>query len=750
MPAWSENPELAASFRHEAAELSAALRDGLLVLERSGQPRQAATDLLRHAHTLKGSATMFGDAPVTELAHRAEDLLGKVRDGRVPVTREVVDVLLETTELLARWVPGTDWDVSEQERTGMLAALDALGGRGHLRDDVPAAAPAPRPAPVPTTVVERAPMPEPQAPAAAPAAVPARTFGDQVRVPTRRVHDLLDVVGEAELDVRRIDRHTRDLGSLLDEHQALVRGLREALLSGSSPGELADRVTGLVGVTDRLHATTRDLRSRTEDASNRVARVRDGAMGLAMVPVRRVAAGFDVLVRGVAAKSGKDVVLVVQGTDVELDVRVLDGVADALRHLVTNAVDHGCETPEQRAARGKTRTATVTLSARSAGSTVVVEVSDDGAGIDDEVLRDAAVARGLLPEGTQASGSVLHQVIFEPGFSTRQDVTTTSGRGVGLDVVRTSVEGLGGAVEVISTPGEGTRFVLTLPVTLGVARCLLVRLGDERYAVPLAGVVETLSLRDAAVHDVAGSLVLAREGAAIPLADLGEVLGVPGARSPRAAVVARLTGEPIAWAVDAVETEREVVVKSLGDFLGRVAGASGATIDDDGSVVLLVDLRDLASRWSGTAALGAEAEAADEADGDGAARPRASSGEGRARVLVVEDSLGVRELQRSILESAGYDVVTAVDGLDGAARLQGGPVDLVLSDVEMPGMDGFTLTRTIRRTRGWENVPVVIMTSRGDDADRRAGLDAGADAYLLKREFDQRALVDTVRRLVGR
>jgi chemotaxis protein histidine kinase CheA len=743
MPAWSENPELAASFRHEAAELTAALRDGLLVLERSGQPRQAATDLLRHAHTLKGSATMFGVAPVTELAHRAEDLLGKVRDGRVPVTREVVDVLLETTEMLARWVPGTDWDVAEQERTGMLAAIDAVGGRTSPRDD------ASRIPPSATHVVERAPLAEPVAEAPAPVATTTRTLGDQVRVPTRRVHDLLDVVGEAELDVRRIDRHTRDLGSLLDEHQALVRGLREALLSGSSPGELADRVTGLVGVADRLHATTRDLRSRTEDASNRVARVRDGAMGLAMVPVRRVAAGFDVLVRGVAAKSGKDVVLVVQGADVELDVRVLDGVADALRHLVTNAVDHGCETPDARSAQGKPRIATVTLSARSAGSTVVVEVSDDGAGIDDDVLRSAAVARGLLPEGTQASGSVLHQVIFEPGFSTRTDVTTTSGRGVGLDVVRTSVEALGGAVEVLSTPGEGTRFVLTLPVTLGVARCLLVRLGDERYAVPLAGVVETLSLRDAAVHDVAGSLVLAREGAAIPLADLGEVLGVPGARSPRAAVVARLTGEPIAWAVDAVETEREVVVKSLGDFLGRVPGASGATIDDDGSVVLLVDLRDLASRWSGTAALGAEDDAADDADG-GAQRPRTSTGEGRARVLVVEDSLGVRELQRSILESAGYDVVTAVDGLDGAARLQGGPVDLVLSDVEMPGMDGFTLTRTIRRTRGWENVPVVIMTSRGDDADRRAGLDAGADAYLLKREFDQRALVDTVRRLVGR
>lgn len=742
--AWSDNPELAASFRHEAAERSASLRDGLLALEGSAQPRQAATVLMRDAHTLKGSATMFGASDVVELAHRAEDLLARVRDARVAVRRDVIDLLLLATELLSRWRPGEEWTVPEDVRKETLAALDAaIAGRDQVE--------VPRLPAEPAAVVAE---PSDTASDDVPAAHAGGRLGDQVRVPTRRVHGLLDVVGEAELDVRRVERHARELSDLLGEHQQLVKQLRAALLSGGSVGELGDRVTAMVGVGDRLHATTRDLRARTEDAGNRLARVRDGAMGLAMVPVRRVAAAFPALVREVAGASGKDVELVLDGADVELDVRVLDGVADALRHLVTNAVDHGCETPDARAAAGKPRRAVVTLAARTAGSSVVVEVADDGAGVDDDVLREVAVRRGYLPDGTTATGAVLHQVLFEPGFSTREDVTTTSGRGVGLDVVRSAVQELGGTIEVVSTLGLGTRFILTLPVTLGVARCLLVRCGTERYAVPLAGVVETLSLGDVVVHDVAGSLVIAREdsGATMPLADLGEVLGVAGARSPRAVVVARLTGEAVAWAVDEVESEREVVVKSLGDFLGRVPGAAGATIDDDGSVLLLVDLRELALRWTGSASLGAGAHAPIATEtSDAAPRERdTAEGHGRARVLVVEDSLGVRELQRSILEGAGYDVVTAVDGLDGAARLQGGPVDLVLSDVEMPGMDGFTLTRTIRKTRGWENVPVVIMTSRGDDADKRAGLDAGADAYLLKREFDQRALVDTVRRLVGR
>jgi len=571
-----------------------------------------------------------------------------------------------------------------------------------------------------------------------------------VRIPTRRVHGLLDVVGEAELEVRRIEKQVLDTTVLLAEHQRLVRGLRTSLLRGSSPHELSDAVTAMVAVTDRLQATTRDLRTHGEDALGRLARVREGAMGLAMVPVRRVVAGFPALVREVATATGKEVDLVTVGADVELDVRVLDAVADALRHLVTNAVDHGCEAPDERIAVGKRRVATVTVGARQAGSTVVIEVSDDGAGIDEDALRAAAERHGILGADEALSDAALHRVIFEPGFSTRTDVTETSGRGVGLDVVRTAVEGLGGSVEVTNVPGHGTTFALTLPVTLGVVRCLVVRCGDERFGVPLPGVLETLSLRDADIHDVAGVPVVVRHDETVPLADLGDVLGIGGTRSARVAVLARMTGETLAWAVDDVEGEREVVVKSLGEFLGNVPGTSGATIDDDGSVLLLVDLRDLAGRWQSAPSvtpLVAGAPDSGRVLRDAAAQP--ASG-GRATVLVVEDSAGVRELQRTILEGAGYDVLVAVDGLDGAARLQQSPVDLVLSDVEMPGMDGFTLTRTIRRTRGWENVPVVIMTSRGGDADKRAGLDAGADAYLLKSEFDQHALVDTVRRLVGR
>jgi CheY-like chemotaxis protein len=337
-----------------------------------------------------------------------------------------------------------------------------------------------------------------------------------------------------------------------------------------------------------------------------------------------------------------------------------------------------------------------------------------------------------------------------PAFSTAATVTSTSGRGVGLDVVRTAVDDLGGTIDIFSDLGSGTRFSLTLPVTLGVLRCLIARVGEERYAVPVPGVMESLSLRDVPVDNVAGVPVVIRHGVSVPLLDLGDALGVDGERDPRAALVVRNNGasDLIAWSVDRLEGELELVVKDLGSFVGRLPLVTGATIDGDGSVVCLIDLREIAGRRG--AGVQARAAGASMPVGMGSAEHEPTPLGRKPRVLVVEDSVGVRELERVILESAGYEVMTAVDGLDGIARLRSEPADLVLSDVEMPGMDGFTLTRTIRRTRGWEQVPVVIMTSRGDEGDRRAGLEAGASAYLLKSDFDQTELVETVRRLVGR
>jgi chemotaxis protein histidine kinase CheA len=725
MPAWGDDPELLATFRAEVEERLASLQSGLLQLETHQSPRQVVTLLFRDAHTVKGSARMLGLEGVLHVAHNMEDLLGALRDGRFGVRKDHVDLLLAACDGISRALPGED----ALDDSALQPIIDALIAAVAGAD----------PCEVPSLAAVEVPE------QAAPVEDLPRQGSDSVRVAASKVYDLLDVVGEADLGARRVEQTTGTLLSLAADQARWAGVLRQATHKHAAtlPPDVALALHRLVGTSDELAGTVRGLRELVEGHRGGMALVRDGAMGLAMVPVRRVFAALPRIVRDVAQATGKDVELVTSGEDVELDKQVLDGVADSLKHLVINAVDHGCETPPERAAAGKPARAVVTVAARSVGGTVVIEVTDDGKGVDEEAVRDKAIRLGMIPADSPLVGSALLALLFTPAFSTAETVTETSGRGVGLDVVRNAVEELGGSVEVRSETGSGTAFVLTLPVTLGVLRCLVARVGNERYAVPVPGVVESLSLRDAEVHTLAGAPVVLRHGVSVPLLDLGAALGLvrDSAEAPRAALVVRHTsGQQLAWAVDRLEGESELVVKDLGPFLGRVPSVAGATIDGDGSVVCLLDLRELADRAVGTTTYAAPS-----------VPKRSAAPTGRkARILVVEDSVGVRELERVILEGAGYLVETAVDGLDGASRLRDDPADLVLSDVEMPGMDGFDLTRTIRRTKGWENVPVIIMTSRGEDHARQAGLEAGCSAYLLKNEFDQEQLVSTVRRLVGR
>lgn len=728
MADWGNDPELMATFRAEVEDRLTSMSNGLLTLETSPQAKKVIGSLFRDAHTVKGSARMLGLHAVVAVAHHMEDLLGALKDGRFAVRRDLIDLLLASGDAVGLSLPGAPSPSAPEHLDALVAALQSA-----LNGDDPVVVPIP-------AVVEVAPT----APADddEPEMLRGPDGNESIRIVASKVYDLIDVVGEAALGSRRVEDTATVLATLVNDHARWTKLLRKAAVSSDSPipEPVALAVGRLLSLGDQIQAATAALREHVETHTGRVDQMRDAAMGLAMVPLQRVLAGFPRLVREVAGATDKDVRLEIVGEDVELDKQVLDGIADALKHLVTNSVDHGCDTALERIAAGKPAQATVRVSARAAAGHIVIEVSDDGRGINEDTVRTAAIDCGLLPAGSGMSGAPLLALLFEPAFTTRKDVTATSGRGVGLDVVKGAVDDLGGTVAIATKLGQGTTFTLHLPVTLGVMRCLVTRLGDERFAIPVNGVVETLSLKSTPVSNLAGVSVIRRHGATLPLLDLGVALEVPGDRVTNTALVVRIGDRQVAWAVDRMEGELELVVKDLGSYLRRVPGVSGATIAGDGSVMLLLDLRDIAERAIG----GVRRQVASV--------PTLGAGSKlkKARVLIVEDSIGVRELERVILEGAGYEVETAIDGLDGASRLRSEAADLVVSDVEMPGMDGFTLTRTIRRTRGWEQVPVILMTARSDDADKRAGLEAGASAYLLKQDFDQHELIETVRRLIGR
>ncbi|MCU1450276.1 MAG: Signal transduction histidine kinase CheA [Acidimicrobiales bacterium] len=680
MAATGHEDEFRQLFAQEADQRLADLTRDLLALEEAGSDAELVASVFRDAHTLKGAAGVVGLEEVSIVAHAMEGLLEQLRSGSRLATPELIDAVLAAVDGLKEMLPallgGEDRMATARALEQSLHAL-AGGAAPHEADEGDARAEAAVVAPV----AQRA---------------HAHADAEVVRVPLARLDELVRLVGESASANLRVGRL------------------------------MSDRL----GVDPAAIDEIRDLSRVLNELQERTMRVR-------MVPVATITDGLQRAVRDVARSTGKDVRWEVRGEDTELDRGVLQQLSDPLLHLVRNAVDHGIEAPAERSAAGKPEQAVVRLHAMQLGSEVIVTVTDDGKGIDVEGVRAQAAARGT--DASSLSDDEALYLIFRSGLSTASFVSDISGRGVGLDVVRTNVEAVRGRVEIHTEPGTGSEFRLVVPITLAVLPCLLVQAGGTRHAIPMHSVV--LAQAEAAETRAEGRPVVWIGSQAVPLSNLAATLGLPRDDAGPIVVVAGLTRRH-AFRVGGLLGQRDVAVKGLSRLLPRLDVLAGASVEPDGSILLVLDVPGLIDRARFDRAR--PSVAADQAT-PMTAPTRAT----RAKLLVVDDALTVRELQRSILQRAGYEVRTANDGVDAMATLAEGPVDLVLTDVEMPRMDGFALTAAIRAHPARSNVPVLILTSRASEEDRQRGMEAGADGYIVKSAFDETALLSAVERLLG-
>ena len=474
----------------------------------------------------------------------------------------------------------------------------------------------------------------------------------------------------------------------------------------------------------------------------------EGVMKVRMLPVSTLLDTFPRIVRDLSREKGKEIELVIEGADTELDRKVLEELKDPLIHILRNCVDHGIELPEKRVQAGKPRQGIITLKTFQKGNNIVVEVTDDGAGINLERVKQAALKAGLIaPEDVETmSDEEAMRLIFAPGLSTSPIVTDTSGRGVGMDVVRKNVEALHGHVEVSSTSGQGTTLTIVLPLTLATTQELLVQVGDQTYGMPISAVerIQRISPRD--ISTVAGEEAIVVDDEPVTLVHLSSVLELPhydedGKSERRKPVVILRAGKRrIAFLVDAVVGQQESVIKSLGKQLSRVRNVAGATILGTGQVIMSLNPSDLIK--SARLVKGKTVTSA----------PRTNQAKSkevqRPTILVVDDSLTTRILEKNILETSGYEVKVATDGLEALSILQSDSCDLVVTDVLMPRMNGFELTAAVRGDPKLKDIPVILVTSLESRVDKERGIEVGADAYIVKSAFDQASLLQTIEQLI--
>ncbi|MCP4700199.1 MAG: hybrid sensor histidine kinase/response regulator [Gammaproteobacteria bacterium] len=741
-------------FLTEAETHVAVLNEGLLALEETPGDPERLEGLMRAAHSIKGGARVVGLDAAVRIAHAMEDCFSAAQKGELSLEAEQIDLLLRGADMLAH-LSKTDGSPSslheiQEEISYLHTAISALR---HAETVLPAPPPSRPSVPLPMPAENVAEASGQTNSAIKPASVKSEDNDRMVRVTASKIERLLGRAGEVVVNARwlpsftdsllELKRNRMELAAFLDE-------LQDALLqNGRDPRALRlltqarekNKESGLC-LADRLA----QLEQFSSMSATHADRLYHEMVGVRMRPFADGARGFPRMVRDLARELGKKVRFEIIGKAVEVDQDIQEKLDAPLNHLLRNALDHGIELPEERLTAGKPDTASLRLEAGHRSGMLMISVIDDGRGIEPELLKHKILHKGLATAdmAERLSETELMDFLFLPGFSTTNKITDISGRGVGLDVVHSMVHEVGGVVRATSKPGKGMTFHLELPLTLSVIRTFLVEIAGEPYAFPLARIEHCLELSQADIALVEDRQYFRFADDNIALVDIHEVLDIAApARQPDEFEIVVVSDRLNAYGlvVDKFLGECELVVRPLDPRLGKVPDISATAVMQDGCPVLIFDVDDLVRSIDNLLSGKRLHKLNDLSEEAGEAAPK--------RVLVVDDSITVREMERKLLESHGYQVEVAVDGKEGWNAIRTSDFELLVSDVDMPRMNGIELISHVKQHEELKSIPVIIISYKDREEDRLRGLEAGANYYLTKSSFEDDSFINAVTDLIG-
>jgi two-component system, chemotaxis family, sensor kinase CheA len=778
-----EDEELKDIYRLSSQEHLQNLEAGILHLEQEPNQLEILGDLLRAAHSLKGDSRVVGVTSMEAVTHALEEVLTRIQRQEITITSELSDRLYQTLDGMRRLVEEALTSRSSGVDIEQTIELLILTQQSDSKSYVPPRSQTnEQKSEFPLTHQPRSELIQQSAAIAStnrqehslvqtateiaiyPTKIEEPYRIETVRVPTKSLDNLVTQVGELIVSKTRMS-HT------VVEIEQVSNLWKELKAKGFQKSDLDEYDQEAEAIEVRLEQKIEYLKTLAQENNTKlefvVGELEEKIANLRQLPLSQVFQLFPRLVRDLAKEQGKQVLLVIQGGDTQVDKKILEEIKDPLMHLIRNAIDHGIETPSERRQSGKPDQATIKLTGYQAGNKIIIQLEDDGRGLNIEQIKKTAVKRGLhYPEELEnMSVSQIHALIFQPGFSTCDFITEVSGRGVGMDVVKNNIEKLKGIIEIDSIPHQGCTFNLRLPTTLAKSDVLLVEIHGIVHAIPVDFVEASLQIDPGRIFPLEGKDAIIIEGKAVSVAHLADLLQITNspayvvaakhesiATKLKPCVLIKVGEERFGLIVDRLLDIIDVAFKPQSNILRRVRNVAGATILGTGEVCMILAAQDLLQSLKGNSSslltiTGSNFNLLPESQAKGA-NNGASLQPGKLKILLAEDSVLVRTQEKRLLEAAGYEVTTAADGLDGYNKLQNNYFDAVISDVEMPNLDGFSFTKRIRQNDEYSELPIILVTSLSTDEDKRKGAEAGANAYIVKGQFNQNILLDTLARLI--